>query len=569
MKKVIYDNSNIAESYAGCTSPLTFSFISHVYEGVYRNFCRMMGVNTKVINLHNGMFADMVEFIGFRVYYNLSNWYRMLALFPGYKFSSRFMEKMMGVEKEHRGQVAQECGFARAFFLSLKIIFEFSFLGLNMKRFNRYFDKTFSSINSVDLSKVNLKELKDLYGELDQRLIDKWKFPIANDFAVMVSAGLADRLFQKWLNSGAAYDCMDFGGGRSLVTLDPSRKIFSITEAIKRDAAISAMFKSDCEEKELLRLLEEKHSNSNVFKSIRSYIHEFGSRMPNELKLESMTLEENPVDLIKLIRCFMERDGSKVVEKANFDRNVYLGKLGFGKRFFMKWLLAWAANSISRREESRFRRTLIFGYARKLFLAIGGDFVSRGILKTKRDIFYLKFEEMFSVGEGVEQSFFEIVEKRKLEQVKWNKIELPRRIDSEEGVGEIEKKYELENVFNQTMSSDLMMQGRTVSKPIADTLISGIALTLKQFDPSADFCGKILVTKYTDPGWTVVFPLLKGLIVERGGMLSHAAIVARELNIPCIVGVDNATEYIKSGTKIKMDLDNGTINCDINESISD
>ena len=88
---------------------------------------------------------------------------------------------------------------------------------------------------------------------------------------------------------------------------------------------------------------------------------------------------------------------------------------------------------------------------------------------------------------------------------------------------------------------------------------SGIALTLKSFDPSADFEGKILVTSQTDPGWTIVFPFLKGVVVERGGMLSHAAIVARELNIPCIVGVERATDVIARGMNIKLNLQSGLI----------
>jgi pyruvate,water dikinase len=48
--------------------------------------------------------------------------------------------------------------------------------------------------------------------------------------------------------------------------------------------------------------------------------------------------------------------------------------------------------------------------------------------------------------------------------------------------------------------------------------------------------GDILVTRQTDPGWATVFPLIAGLVMERGGMLSHGAIIAREFGIPSIVG---------------------------------
>ena len=58
---------------------------------------------------------------------------------------------------------------------------------------------------------------------------------------------------------------------------------------------------------------------------------------------------------------------------------------------------------------------------------------------------------------------------------------------------------------------------------------------------------EIAVAKNTDPGWTPLLGLCKGLIIENGGILSHAAIVSRELGIPTIIGVKNATKILKSG----------------------
>ena len=69
----------------------------------------------------------------------------------------------------------------------------------------------------------------------------------------------------------------------------------------------------------------------------------------------------------------------------------------------------------------------------------------------------------------------------------------------------------------------------------------------------------ILVAPQTDPGWTMVFPSLRGVIVERGGLLSHAAIVAREYGIPCLIGVEDATNTIKDGSIIKLDVDKGYV----------
>jgi pyruvate,water dikinase len=71
--------------------------------------------------------------------------------------------------------------------------------------------------------------------------------------------------------------------------------------------------------------------------------------------------------------------------------------------------------------------------------------------------------------------------------------------------------------------------------------------------------GDVLVTRQTDPGWAPAFFLVSGLVVERGGMLSHGAIVAREFGIPCVVGVRRATERIETGSTITVDGDAGRV----------
>ena len=71
--------------------------------------------------------------------------------------------------------------------------------------------------------------------------------------------------------------------------------------------------------------------------------------------------------------------------------------------------------------------------------------------------------------------------------------------------------------------------------------------------------GDVLVTRQTDPGWGPVFFLIKGLVMERGGMLSHGAILAREYGIPTVVGVHNATKQISHGQTITVNGDRGIV----------
>ena len=70
---------------------------------------------------------------------------------------------------------------------------------------------------------------------------------------------------------------------------------------------------------------------------------------------------------------------------------------------------------------------------------------------------------------------------------------------------------------------------------------------------------EIAVAKNTDPGWTPLLGFCKGLIIENGGILSHAAIVSRELGIPTVIGVKGATKKIKDGQVLEINGANGTI----------
>lgn len=71
--------------------------------------------------------------------------------------------------------------------------------------------------------------------------------------------------------------------------------------------------------------------------------------------------------------------------------------------------------------------------------------------------------------------------------------------------------------------------------------------------------GDILITRSTDIGWSPYYPILKGLVTELGGLLSHGTIVAREYGLPCIVAAAHATKFFRHGETVFMDADNGII----------
>jgi len=88
---------------------------------------------------------------------------------------------------------------------------------------------------------------------------------------------------------------------------------------------------------------------------------------------------------------------------------------------------------------------------------------------------------------------------------------------------------------------------------------TGRAIVLKEFTIPEPDSFEILVTKRTDPGWTALMALSQGIVVEHGGILSHASIVARELGIPAVIGAKGACSTYNSGDLLYVDGDKGFV----------
>ena len=95
---------------------------------------------------------------------------------------------------------------------------------------------------------------------------------------------------------------------------------------------------------------------------------------------------------------------------------------------------------------------------------------------------------------------------------------------------------------------------------IGDKIGEGKVHLIKDVSKISEFKkGEVLVTKMTDPDWVSIFPLTSAIITQEGGPTCHAAIVSRELGIPCIVGVENALKVLKDGDYVTVDCTQGRV----------
>lgn len=112
-------------------------------------------------------------------------------------------------------------------------------------------------------------------------------------------------------------------------------------------------------------------------------------------------------------------------------------------------------------------------------------------------------------------------------------------------------------VFQRIRRAALELGKRLADKGILPA--AGPVRILTEPDPSLVQEGDIIVMEYADPGWTPLFPLASGIVMEVGGLMCHAAVVARELGIPAGFGITDAAAILKNGQQVKINGTEGTV----------
>jgi phosphohistidine swiveling domain-containing protein len=115
------------------------------------------------------------------------------------------------------------------------------------------------------------------------------------------------------------------------------------------------------------------------------------------------------------------------------------------------------------------------------------------------------------------------------------------------------------NILNERLDGNIIRGRSVLEKELKIACPCIIAKTEYDVYPEMDLEGKILITTMTTPYIIPYAMKAQGIVTDNGGTLCHAAIIARENNIPCIVGTGIATEVLKTGDIIEMDLKEGTI----------
>lgn len=303
--------------------------------------------------------------------------------------------------------------------------------------------------------------------------------------------------------------------------------------------------------------------------AIYAYLNKYGMRCAGEIDITKTRWSEKPTTLVPMIlnnikelepdssnRKFEQgRQTALKKEQELLDRLMQLPD-GKRKAEETKRVISLIRNFIGYREYPKYGMINRYFVYKQALLKGAEQLVQANVIQEKEDIYYLTFEELREVvrtnklanpGCLVEQQAGivtkQIITRRKDEYKFYGKLTPPRVITSD---GEmIAGEYKRENLPDEAI----------VGLPVSSGVIEGRARIILNMEDAYLEDGDILVTSFTDPGWTPLFVSIKGLVTEVGGLMTHGAVIAREYGLPAVVGVENATKLIKDGQRIRV---NGT-----------
>jgi len=384
--------------------------------------------------------------------------------------------------------------------------------------------------------------------ELKRSLVDPRSHQVFMS-AIEATWWLNEKL-QAWLGEKNAADTLTQSVAHN-VTSEMGLALLDVADVIRPHPEVVA-FLQDVEDEGFLDELAKLAGGPQAREAIGAFLDTYGMRCVGEIDITRPRWSERPTTLVPVIlaniRNFEPGDGERRFEQGRKEalktEQELLARLralpdGERKAEATKRMIDRVRTFIGYREYPKYVIVSRYFAYKQALLEEAERLVQAHVLREKQDIFYLTFQELHDVVRSNEVDD-QLISQRKHAFRSYQALTPPRVLTSE---GE---------VIAGAYRRDDVPAGALIGLPVSGGTIDGRArvildMTEAEFDP-----GDILVTAYTDPGWTPLFVAIKGLVTEVGGLMTHGAVIAREYGLPAVVGVEHATRLIRDGQRIRV-----------------
>jgi pyruvate,water dikinase len=329
---------------------------------------------------------------------------------------------------------------------------------------------------------------------------------------------------------------------------------------------------------EILAKLEETRAGRKWKKSFMKFLDKNGWRMVRMNDFNEPYWLEQPSSAISIIQNFISKGAdynldkirAKLIDERKKTIDEFMENVPDNEKEWVQALieLGQRASAVSE-EHDLYCELHAHAVIRRSFLGMGKRLTQAGTIDRPEDIFFLNPDEVEMVMLGPEFHKLQyIANRRRAQWEDWRYKQPPPvftdRANIEEAIG-MDLAAAAEPIIMHVAGLEMPIPRPELKADIRGVSSSpGVAEGLARVIINYDQLGEvqpdeILVCPITNPAWTPVFGLIKAVVTDRGGLLSHAAIVGREYGIPTIVNTFVATSTIKTGQRIRVDATNGAI----------
>jgi phosphohistidine swiveling domain-containing protein len=284
---------------------------------------------------------------------------------------------------------------------------------------------------------------------------------------------------------------------------------------------------------------------ANVASALLQWLDRYGRRNGSFGEIGEPTLMEEPLVVQSLLRGYMTTPDPKVHQQRLVSRrDALIERLGStlndADRRRFEELAEWSRRYVPVKEDRNYITAVSRGCMREPILAAGRKLVDAGVLAQPDDIFYLTLPEIEAVIQN-QSDQTAIVGERRADLDYWRNVVPPGSI----GGGRAE----------EPAAGAASLKGVGVSAGVA----RGVARVIMTIEDAHRLQpGEVLVTRTTTSTWTPLFHTAAAVVVDGGSMLSHAAVVAREFQLPAVVGLPG-TRLIPDGAVVTVDGGSGLV----------
>jgi pyruvate,water dikinase len=405
---------------------------------------------------------------------------------------------------------------------------------------------TLSGVALLDFIRTDLAELKRL-------LFDPLSHQVFTS-AMQASWWLNERL-EAWLGETNAADPLTQSVPHN-VTSEMGLALLDLADVIRPHADVVAFLHDVADHRiaddVFLDELAALTGGQPARVAIEAWLAKYGMRCVGEIDITRPRWSEHPAALVPVIlghiKNFETGAGEQRFEQgrqeAGQKEQVLLERLralpdGARRADETKQMIDRVRTFIGYREYPKYAMVSRYFVYKLALLAEAKRLEQADVLRDHDDICYLTFPELHDVVR-TQHVDDQLVEQRKAEFRSYLALTPPRVLTSD---GE---------TINGEYRRDDLPAGALIGLPVSAGTVEGPARVILDIAKAEVEAGDILVTTYTDPGWTALFPTIGGLVTEVGGQMTHGAVIAREYGLPAVVGVQNATRLIKDGQLIRV-----------------